>query len=139
MLAPANRRNPKHFTLQVFDRMVFGSNHKPVERPAQSHRHNPQWRTALERPNSAANRSLPNQLSGDAGRDRYCGIHLNELWLQSLYTVKALLLGQENVRVVDAAAGIGDPHLLQRLALSSDAFCVKEKVQRNREENDQDV
>src|SRR5262245_58077859 len=132
MLAPANRRNPKHFTLQVFDRMVFGSNYKPVERPTQSHRHNPQWRAALERPNSAANRGLPIQLSRDASSNRHCGIHLNELWLQSLFTVKAHLLGQENVRVVDAAAGIGDPHLLQRLALSSDAFCVKE------EKNDQD-
>src|SRR5262245_3462776 len=130
MLAPANRRNPKHFTLQVFDRTVFGSNHKPVERPPQSHRHNPQWRAPLERPNSASNRGLPIQLSGDAGRNRYGGIHLNELWLQSLFTVKAHLLGQENVRIVDAAAGVGDPHLLRRLALSSDAFRVKKEEDR---------
>ncbi len=131
ILAAANGGNPKHFTFEIFDRTVLGPNYKPVKRATQSHRHNAQRRAALERPNGASDGGLTIQLPGDAGRDRYAGIHLNELWLQSLFAVKTLLLGQENVRVVDAAAGIGDPHFLQRQRLSRDRFYREKKSRRN--------
>src|SRR4029450_5560855 len=93
ILAAANGGDPKDFTLEIFDRTVFGSNYKPVKRTTQSHRHNAQCRAALERPNGASYRGPPIQPPGDASRDRYAGIHLNELWLQSLFAIKTHLLG----------------------------------------------
>jgi hypothetical protein len=72
----------------------------------------------LDRSDGASYGSLAIQLARYASGDRYAGIHLDELGLQSLFAVIALFFGQEDICVIDATARIGNSYLLQR-SLSS--------------------
>src|SRR5215470_7800212 len=112
MLASADRGYAKHSTFELFDGAIFGSSHKPVEGAAKGHGNHPERRTPLNSSDRASDGSLSIQLARDASGDGRTGIHLDELRLQSLFTVKAFFLPEKNIRVIDAAACIGNPDFL---------------------------